>query len=157
MIHFNWNSRDGEIDCQQVFANGLVYTANDVLRSSPDQGIYTHLAWFTSQLYITLKGAKNIFEKLGYQGSLVGYIEVQGLQGYKVHAIVQSMFGDVNISVFDHRSWPINLNTRILANEQELKEFVVDISRDIHWSFGYKDLQKSINVAYLEQKNYFSE
>lgn len=157
MMHFSWNDRDGSIDCQQVFANGLVYTANDILRVSNELGAETYLSLFSSQLYITLKGAKNILESLGYQGSLIGQMEVQGLQGHRVHSIVPSMFGDVNTSVFEHRSWPINLDTRVLANESELREYVVDVSRDVHWSFGYKDLQKHINVKLLEDKRYFQD
>ncbi|MEK7136560.1 MAG: ATP-binding protein [Patescibacteria group bacterium] len=156
MIMFNWGYQDGAINCQQVFANGLIYSAFDVLRSSPE-GACTYLAWFTSQLYITLKGAKNILKRFGYQGSLLGEIEVKGLLGHKVFPIIESMFGEVNNSVFDCRSWPIDINTSQLSNEKELRKYVSDISRDIHWSFGYKDLQKHISVKYLEDKKYFCE
>ena len=157
MISFNWDNRDGEISCQQVFANGLTYTANDILRNRPEHGTYTHLAWFTSQLYVTLKGTKNILTKFGYQGSLIGQISIQGIQGHKVYSIIERMFGDTNTSVFDHRSWPLEIDTQILNDDDKLKGYIADISRDIHWSFGYKDLQKSINVGVLTKKGYFKE
>lgn len=157
MITFNWNKHDGEIDCQQVFANGLVYTGHDVLRNDPQHGIYTHLAWFTSQLYVTLKGAKNILTKFGYQGSLIGELKILGILGHKVYPIIESMFGGINTSVFEYKSWSINIDTRMLYDDQKLKDYVTDASRDIHWSFGYKDIQKNINVEVLTEKRYFQE
>lgn len=156
MIHFNWGRHDGEVDCQQVFANGLMFSANDVLRSHPQEGKLTYLAWFVSQLYITLRGTRNILNELGYQGSLVGEMTVTGLKGVNVISALRSMFRDEESpSVFDDRSWPIGIDTRIIADESELRKYVVEFARDIHWSFGYKDLQKGITVERLEKENYF--
>lgn len=157
MCHFNWNRRSGEVDCQQVFANGLMFSLNDVLRTHQGYGTYTHLSWFTSQLYITLKGSKNVLEKIGYQGTLIGSISVEGVRGHQVYPIIESMFRDENNhSVFALKEWSIKIDTRTLSDENKLREYVVDLCRDIHWSFGYKDLQKSITVKYLIEKGYFT-
>ena len=42
-----------------------------------------------------------------------------------------------------------------LSNESDLKEYVAEKTRDIHWSFGFKDLQKGISVERLNERGVF--
>lgn len=157
MIQFNWERYSGGIDCQQIFANGLMFTSDNILRIHNLEGKFVHLAWFASQLYITLRGTRNILKELGYQGSVVGEMKVTGIKGTNVISIVRSIFMDEkNLSVFDEYSWTISTDTKTISNENELRKFVVEFVRDIHWSFGYKEIQKSITVERLEKDGYFA-
>jgi len=156
MISFDWNKGDGKIICQQVFANGLIYSNDDIIRPNPQSGIMeTTLGFFSSEFYITLRGAKNILQKLGYQGSLIGRISVNGIRECIVHPIIQSFFKETRKSVFDSLSWEINTDTRVINDEETLRDYVVQMSRDIHWSFGYKDLQKQISADHLSKNGHF--
>ena len=155
MIQFIWNRNNGEVHCQQIFANGLIFSSDDVLQSDQTIGKFTHLAWFSSQLYITLRGARNILEKLSYQGGLVGLVHISGIQGVKALPAIRSLFNDERVSIFDEKSWPFEIDTKVISDESALRQFVIDLSRDIHWSFQYKDIQRGITVERFEQDNYF--
>lgn len=157
MISFGWVRSDGEITCQQIFANGLVFSANDILRPSKN-GPATHLGWFTGELYITLLGMKKIIEKFGYRGSIIGEISVENIEGVIISPITGTMWlGEEKTSAFNRRSWQIILDTQILFDEDKLKSYVTEITRDIHWSFGYKDIQKKITTDYLVKEGYLKE
>ena len=156
MICFDWDRNDGGITCQQIFANGLIFSATDVRRDGEGKSL-SHLAWYTSSLYVTLKGASKIYERLGYRGSIIGSMQVVGVRGLQIYPVIETMFPDNNKSIFDVQSWDIDTDTRILADDVKLKEFITELSRDIHWSFGYKDLQKKITVDVLEKKGYTTE
>lgn len=158
MIFFNWSRRDGEIQCQQIFANGLGYSIHDVLRPIPDGQLVTHLGWFAGELYITLSGMRKILEKFGYQGALIGKVSIENIEGVIINPIIERMFpGDTKSSVFAHRAWPLILDTRILSETEKLREFVTELVRDIHWTFGYKDVSRQISAKYLVDKGYLRE
>lgn len=155
MIHFNLSDFETKINCQQVFANGLLFNAKTVVRENLENGIHTHLAWVASQLYVTLKGAKNILEKLGYQGTLLGEIKLEGIENVTVFPMGNMWEFENGFSVFEERLWPIKLDTRKLSNEVALREYVVDVVRDVHWTFGFKELQRGITVERLDKDGYF--
>ncbi len=154
MIFFNWSRDDGEITCQQVFANGLVFNSHDILRHTPD-GPATHLGWFAGELYVTLTAMRKILGKMGYQGSVTGAISIDNIEGVTINPIIERMWpGETRESIFKTLFWQLDLDTRILNDKEQLLDYVTELVRDIHWSFGYKDLQKTITKKYLVDKDY---
>ena len=154
MVFFNWARDDGEVTCQQVFADGLIYSAHDVLRPTPD-GPATHIGWFAGELYIVLVAMRKILQKMGYQGSVTGNISIENIEGVFVNPIIERMFRSENKrSIFKYQEWQLDLDTLILNDEERLLDFVTELVRDIHWSFGYKDVQQNITKKYLVEKGY---
>jgi len=155
MNHFSWNRFSGQINCQQIFANGLTFSSHDVFRKNEQEGDYTHLAWFVSQLFITLNGTRNILSKLGYQGSIDGEMKLELPKGTKVVPCFDNALRDNDVkSISSKYSWKIKIDTKILNNEEELKEFVTHFVRNIYWTFGYKEMQKGITASKLENAGY---
>lgn len=157
MISFEWVRRDGELICQQVFANGLVFSAHDILRPTPQGLPIVYLSFLTGELFVFLTGMKKILQKFGYQGSIIGEISLEDIEGIKINPVIQNMFPETKKSVFNQRNWQLKLDTQILFDNEKLCNYITEITRDVHWSFGYNDIQKKITVEYLASKGYFSE
>ncbi len=157
MVYFDWSRGDGEVQSQQIFANGLGYSVHDVLRPTREGRPVTHLGWLAGEVYITLVGMKKILEKFGYQGTLIGKVSIDNIEGVIINPIIERMFPDNKTSVFAHRTWPLRLDTRILSESEKLQEYVTELVRDIHWSFGYKDVSRQITMKYLFEKGYLKE
>ncbi len=152
MLYFDWQTG---VICQQVFSNGLIFSAHDIKRQTQTGPAATHIGWFTGELFVVLKGSKNILERMGYQGSVIGQMTVTGLLGANVNPIVRSMFpGENSSSAFDNYSWDIETDTNILADEEKIREYVADITKDIHWSFDHKDIVPRITKEYLVTEKY---
>lgn len=100
---------------------------------------------------------KKILEKFGYQGTLIGKVSIDNIEGVIINPIIERMFPDNKTSVFAHRTWPLRLDTRILSESEKLQEYVTELVRDIHWSFGYKDVSRQITMKYLFEKGYLKE
>lgn len=151
MLCFDWR---GEMLCQQVFANGLVYSSHNILRVG-DGVRKTHIGWLTGELFITLKGGKEVWEKIGYQGTLVGTMSIKGLSGAIVEPIVGNFISHSGRqSVFQEHSWSLKIDTQTLADEGKIRDYVTEITKDVHWSFGYNNYQGQITKEYLTQKGY---
>ncbi len=155
MIHLSWKRRDGGIDSQQVFANGLMSTSTNVLKTGEGGAPTIYLSWFAAQLYVTLSGAGKMYEKLGFSGSILGTMEINGMENVYIDPAIRTMWPEPRTSVFAQRSWDIAIDTMTLSNESDLKEYVAEKTRDIHWSFGFKDLQKGISVERLNERGVF--
>jgi hypothetical protein len=157
MFSFEWGRNNGEITCQQLFSNGLIYSAHDVLRV--EDGVKaTHLGWFAGELFVTLSAARKVCRQFEYQGSIIGEISIDKIKDVLILPIPRSMWpGEEKKSMFDKMSWKLSLDTNLLSDSDKLKEFVTEVVRDIHWSFGYKDLQRSIKSEDLVQKGYLRE
>lgn len=158
MLQFLWSRLNGSINCQQVFANGLVYSCTDVLRNTTEQGRHTLLSSFVSQLYIILRGTNNVLNRLGYQGTLVGEMTVDGLEGVNVvPAVSSSHLISSRVSIFNSKSWPIEISTTVLSDEKALRKWVVEISKDIHWTFQLDNHLSSHSIERFESERFFMD
>ncbi|GEM_PF-6859553 len=82
-------------------------------------------------------------------------MSVKGLNDVIINPIVGRITSsNGRISIFPNHSWDIKIDTQILANEDKIKEYVTEITKLVHWSFGYKDFQNQLSKDYLSEKGY---
>ena len=119
IMSFKWNRR-GQIQCQQVYATGLLYDADDVLRVT-DTGRVIYLTTVATKLYMLLLSASKFYLLFGYQGGLKGFLRLEDIEGVIVHPVVPQgyrlppfFFEDRKGPILSKYEWELELDTALL-------------------------------------------
>jgi hypothetical protein len=131
-------------ECHQVYADGLVHvTENSILPSAAGEELY--LSRVARLLYLTLRFGGRLYGSFGYSGLVRGRIRMRNTQRRRVVAITapdQPSFRDDFAEALDSAyGWPLEADTRQLANEEWLLTYFKQQMRQIHWDLGYSDVQ----------------
>ncbi len=149
---FSWNEKTGNLRNDQQFANGLCYTASDVLEHNNVTGLIKMLV-VGAKLYSQLLLVRNYYKVVGYSGLVEGVIKLEGGVGAAVKpigSVRQPLFmpdpGKVRRSSY---TWELHLDSNILSDTVSLGEFFGRTMRDISWGLGIYDLPDTILKEYL--------
>jgi hypothetical protein len=161
LLHFKWND-DGSIHCHQLYSNGLLFFSEDVLRPGREKDTKViYLSHIAAYLFIFLNAAHRFFSLLNYQGAVLGYIELNNVDGARLKRITPNayksgLFWDYEkeVPIMDGYKWNINIDTSLLQDKVALQKYFVELIREIYWSVGYEDVSEDLLKAFLSDQRW---
>lgn len=141
----------GNYNGLQIYTMGLI---ENIRKSSSDKVYISHIA---ESVLITLLVAKNFYQKIEYQGEVIGEVTVKNAKGLEIDPIVLSgryIFpGGSRIGLLPIYNWDIKINTSDLNEAIKLKEYFIKKLKEIYWSFGYKEeIQDTLIESFLKDR-----
>jgi hypothetical protein len=159
VMNFEW-SPNGHIQCQQIYATGLLYDADDVLRVT-DKGRIVYLSIIAAKLFMLLRSASNFYLLFGYQGGLKGFLRLENIDDVIVYPIVPEghrldwfFFENHHGPILSKYEWDLELDTALLHDPLSRQKFYQEKIKEIYWSLGYEKVQDGIIEKFLEQNRW---
>lgn len=161
VLYFEWRERSGSIECEQIYAQGLIYNSADVLRVDENGMKKIWLSNIAANLFLTLKASDNFYKLVGYQGGLDGYVLLQNVEGVLLMLIVPERWSLSPLYVRDSREallskyrLDMELDTALLGDEKELQAFFVEKINELYVGFGYEPPKEDLIEAFLKQEGW---
>lgn len=138
----------GEMICQQLHANGLIYECHDAVKpwnhlEALDKPSVASVILYENQiaarLWTILKSARLIYQSMEYQGGLVGYISLTGVKGMPIQHISPQNYIDLHGPqpiLLPEYKWEFQLDTAKMNDDETLKQFFVDLVKEVSWGLG---------------------
>jgi hypothetical protein len=143
VIFYYVDNEIGSVKCQQIYGKGLIYHKKqlDIVYENEHCVFLNNLG---EMLYQVLEFGRRLYEKAGYQGSINGLIELEGVENKLLYQINPSYSGSyfsglMNRGFLATYTWNINLNTYQLSTKEEFINYYHEIVNKIYWNIGYKD------------------
>jgi hypothetical protein len=162
VLHFEW-SRNGHIQCHQLYATGLLYNADDVLRVT-EKGKIIYLSSIAGKLFTMLLSASKFYLLFGYQGGLKGFLRLENIGGGIAYPIVPQghhlnwfFFEDRQGPILSKYEWDLELDTALLHDPMSRQKFFLEKITEIYWSLGYEKVEEGIVEKFLEQNRWLSK
>ncbi len=159
VMSFKWGP-NGHVLCQQIYATGLLYDADDVLRVI-DQRKRLYLSSIASRLFMILLSASNFYRLFGYQGGLKGFLRLENMDGVIVYPVVPQgyhldpwFFDDRQGPILSRYEWDLELDTTLLHDPMSRQVFYLEKLQEIYWSLGYENVQEGSIEKFLEQNRW---
>jgi hypothetical protein len=153
LFYFMHNG-DGYIECQQIFGHGLIQNDLDILRTDRDKGNRKVVSmWFiAARIFVLLQFAKDFYNKFGYQGAVDGFISVDKVKDCYVRQLMPNrlFWSEDKENLLPNYKWSIELDTNVLNNKDELREYFISLLREIYWSFNFEHLAEDIVDEFLK-------
>jgi hypothetical protein len=156
VMNFKWRP-NGHIQCQQVYATGLLYDADGVLQVS-EKGRIIYLSSIAAKLFMILQSASNFYRLFGYQGGLRGFLRLENIEDAVVYPIVPHgyrlqpfFFEDRQGPILSKYEWELELDTALLHDPMSRQLFYLEKIQEIYWSLGYENVQEGIIEKFLEE------
>lgn len=154
---FNWKRMNGEIHCEQIFANGLVYLAWDLLTTVENTNErFIYLAHIISFLFNVLKGSSNFYRLSGFCGAVKCFISVDNVENVEIRQEINSgmgLFCDNSNGLLNNYKFDFDLDTNTLFDNQKFQDQFIEFAKQIYWSFGYEIRNESIQ-SFLDTRNW---
>jgi hypothetical protein len=150
----SWDSTS--VTCEQVFANGLLYLVDNILDiDTQRQTRIVSIDKIVLNLFSFLKAAANFYRSFGYQGGLIGFLEIKNLYDVSIQPIYLSQ----RISVRSNRlkalmtdyNWDFETDTAQLFNEIAYQSFFIELMERVHWNLGLADASFNQTEGFLRQ------
>ncbi len=146
---------NGYIECQQIFGQGLIYSAHNVTITEEEGSKFVPIAFIVGRVLTVLQFAKSLYNHFGYKGVLDGFISLEGMKGVHTRVIVPSGYNhwksDDRESFLPNYEWNILLDTNMLNSKERLKEWFFRFVKEIYWGFGYEDVRDERINKFIEQ------
>lgn len=159
-LFFFGQDYDGRIECQQIYGQGLIHLVYDV-REEDESGRKFVPCWrIALKLFEMLQFAKSFYAKSGYQGGLDGFISLDNMENVYIDKLKVRhgfSFDNDDKSLLPYYKLDIRIDTNILKNEDSLKKWYVDTLRELHWYFGYDNIQDSAVDSFLREAGFSFE
>jgi hypothetical protein len=154
-LQFHWGKVNGEVWCQQLYANGLVFRGIDILRVDEKGTRRFHLGHVAVHLAWVLSLALNYFPALRYTGGIRGEINLIGVQGVEVVPIRPEGWWRDNSTVhpclLDDHEWSLEFDTVLLQDKVAVREFFLRKLAEVYWALGFPSLSEPVVLGYLKQ------
>jgi len=157
--NFQWGRRDGHIRCEQLYSNGLYFLSADVLEVG-EKIRYVDLFYIAAYLFIFLKTLKNFYNVINYEGGIVGFIQLSNARRAVIKLIEPNGFfcsGDDKEVLLDFYKWNLNLDTRIINDDNTLQNDFFERIKEIYWSLGYQPATDELYKAFLKKNSWLFE
>jgi hypothetical protein len=156
VMSFDWN-QNGFIQCEQIYATGLIYDTEDVSRVA-DNRKNIYIETVASKLFVILFSASKFFQMFGYQGGLKGFLSLENIDGAIIFPIVPNgfhfdpfYFEDMQEPILSKYEWDLDLDTTLLNDPIIRQEYFIEKIREIYWSLGYENVKQEVIEKFLEQ------
>lgn len=156
-LALRWN-KNGVIDCEQIYANGLFYHNEDVLGIDDNKKRNIYISHIAANLYQILVASNNFYTLFGYQGGIVGSVTLRNAADVDVHPIIPDGMSvhtffhlDKELSLLPNYQWLINVDTSTLNNKEPFEDFFVNFLRDVYWDLGIEQYNEEYVKLFLEK------
>ena len=156
IINFLWFNHNGYIECHQIFSNGLNYYNSDVEEGYGEKGKVIMLGFIVGAFYRILRSTKNYYEKTGYNGGIVGSIELNDVAGMRIREIVPNNFISSRNRVdclLPNYYWGLKTDTSVLSNPEKLKNWFYDNINNIYIYLGLAAPQETLLDSFCTQES----
>ena len=157
---FNWDYIDGDIGCEQIIANGLVYFAWELVRRDRQTGIgCIHLSHIASYMFHVMRAMLNFYKMADFTGVIIGKISVCGVEGIEMNQEMGAGHFGFNSNIKglqDSYYYDFELDTNILFNEFKFQNYFIEMVQKIYWSFGYR-ISDGWVKSYLKMQGWLIE
>ncbi len=162
-LRFHWGEASGEIECEQIYAGGLVYNSADI-RYLHEGFKAISIGSIAVHLFMTLKATGKFYQSVGYQGEVTGQLTLQNVEGVKVYCIVP--YGWRRPLLFEERArtcllpeytWDLELGTSTLSDNKEFQSFYIEKIKEIHWGLDYEVVSDELLEAFLKGEGWLVE
>ena len=156
------NNELGGVECQQIYGKGFIYHKKqlDVMYGNEYCVFLNHLG---EMLYQVLEFGRRLYKKTGYQGSINGLIQLEGVENKLLYHINPTYSGDyfsglARRGFLDTYTWDINLNTYQLSAKDEFLNYYHETINRIYWDIGYKErITKHAILTFMSANNWIIE
>lgn len=137
-------------ETQQLYTSGLIVNSYKAITNK------IYIAHLAKEILITLLLAKNYYQKIGYNGDLIGKVILKNSTGIETVPITQKgayVFpGDGKKTLLPKYDWKIDVTTDILNDKGKLRLYFNKLVKDMHSYLGYEyELDDKIIVSFLEE------
>jgi len=141
IFNFHWR-KGGFIENEQLYSNGTLYYAVDVLRPDNNYNLCLWMSFMASSLWLVLIGGNKFYKKIGYQGSVLGNITLEAQDNYRIVPVQpdgwHTFWDERKASLLPKYTWEISTDTTVLNDPKSLQEYYLNLLKDFYWSFGYR-------------------
>ena len=156
VLSFSWGQDNGLIECEQIYGHGLIYNAQDIVWIGEDSGKKMWLSQLARHLLMTLLAAGKYYKLIGYQGIVVGYMEIHNVEDVVVRRIIPQGWSpglDTRKKcLLDTYKWDLNTETTVLNDAQALRQYFKRVIDDLYVAFDYVPPEEAILDAFLKEE-----
>lgn len=150
MLSFEGVDRNPSFSCDQIYANGLFFHAENTVRTwlHEGEGNDIFLADIGRMLYTTMLFGRKLYNEVGYSGLTRGALELEGPRGRAIRIILAStqhesgFRDDLPITIDETCTWQIEADTHQLSNDGWIQTYFYERMREIYWDLGVLDAAK---------------
>ena len=145
---FEWSYRDGSISNFQIYSNGAMYYADDVIRSNNEGQQLIYLDSICANIIICLRYASFFYLKVGYIGPVNLSFKINNISGVQIRRITMDGYSHEPLknALLNDYQLDLNTNTFNLSDTETKKDLERQIIYKIHWHFGFEN--KNWDVIY---------
>ncbi len=144
----------GYFQSEQIYSQGLVFEHFDALDVEQDGRRIVRLWRVIGGFLSVVQFAKSFYEKFDYQGSLEGFISLEGMKDVFIAKLKPSnrvFFDGDNKSFIENYYWKIDIDTDTLQSSERLKSYLFTLIREVYWHFGYEEISDPVMEDYLKE------
>lgn len=156
VLGFDWD-HTGSIQCQQIYANGLLYDATDVTSFLETGKRVIYLDHVAIRLILFLKAASSFYVLFGYQGGLKGFLRMEKVEDTTILPIVPNnrrfgsyLFENQQGIILSTHEWELDLDTALLNDPSNRKSLFIEKITEIYWSLGFRNIRLDYIEKFLE-------
>jgi len=142
---------------EQIYATGLVYYAESILRIGERGHHLISLGQIAANLYLVLNAASKYYHSVGYQGGLDGRVALNNTKDKQLQIRTNVLLGfnhETRAVLLAEYEWKLDLDTSLLGNPTALQSYFLDLIRQISWDLGYPDLQNDWLYGFLRREGW---
>ncbi len=148
----------GFIECQQIYASGLLFTSWNILIPDDNSGrLLLPINFIAAKLFAILKVARSFYKLAEYQGVIKGYISLdlkyQPVLFFREISLNGGFFVSDKEVLLPNYNWKFSLDTVLLNNEDTVFKFYFETLRDIYWSAGYKEISENVIKEFMKRNS----
>ena len=147
-----------------MLGQGLIQDIFTASRKSPDEkSRIISLRAIAVRIFGIFKFADRFYDKYGYQGVLLGNIEINGATDVLEDVLVRRMVpigsdfweeDKTKESLLSDYLWEIKIDTRILKEKDELRKYYEELLEEIYWDFGFEEIGDGVLDKFLEENGF---
>jgi Putative DNA-binding domain len=144
IVYFRDDKETGHIRCEQVFAKGLIYNKRQIIYEQRGK-LKVILNFLAEILYQTLEFGRKFYEKVGYQGSVVGSLELSGVENLLLLSISPNYTDagtfdfESKLGLLDTYRWDVQVTTNTLSKKEEFTNYYHELLNKVCWDIGYPE------------------
>jgi len=157
IMFFNFLKHNNSIEFQQIFGQGLIQNKFTASVLDGDTGFKIAGLWrIAVRIFGVFQFAKKFYSKYGYGGVLIGKINLIGLDDAFIRQLTpagRDFWEKDRECLLTECGWDIRVDTNILNNGTELKEYYINLLREIYWDLGFENIREDVVDDFLKQSN----
>lgn len=161
IMSFRWWP-DGDIQCHQIYANGLLFNSSVVMDTDKKGERTLWLSRVAFNLLFTLKACANFYKLFSYQGGIIGFLHLDQVEDatiYQIHpqGYQYSPLHPKRVSFLSSYRWEIEMETALLFTPKNTQSYFIEKIKEIYWTLGIPNVQTELIEKFLKDNGLFVE